>query len=127
MAGTAFSEMVTFLVGPEEAPFTIHKNTLCEASAFSEDACFDVNTTIKLPEDDPDAVQIMLYWIYHNKLCMPMTLFQIKNVAITDGMNTGPGLLAKVFVLGEKYQVCTTSFSRLVTCTMSPGNVYVLL
>jgi hypothetical protein len=76
--------MVTLLVGLEEAPFTIHKNTLCEASAFFEDAYFDGNTTMKLPEDDPDAVKTMLYWIYHNQLCMPATLFQIKNVAITE-------------------------------------------
>ena len=104
MARSAFSEMVTLIVGPEEAPSTIHKNTLCEASAFFEDASFDGNTTIKLLEDEPDAVQLMLYWLYHNKFCMPATLFQIKNVAITDGMNTGPGLLAKGFVLGERYR-----------------------
>ena len=54
------------LVGEEEVPFLIHKKILCENSPFFESACKpewmkDDEKTIKLPEDDPELVDIMIY------------------------------------------------------------------
>ena len=56
----------------------------------------------------PIAVRVMAYWIYQNQLGLPAKLFRPESVNPVKGDNTmeaGPGLLAKLFVLAQKYQM----------------------
>jgi len=54
------------LVGEDEIRFLVHKRILCENSPFFESVCKpewvkDHEKMIKLPEDDPELVEIMVY------------------------------------------------------------------
>ena len=132
---SAKSQTITLLVGEKEVPLVIHKKVLCEASPFFESACKpewmkDDEPTIKLPEDDPELVDIMVYCkcsrkqflfsqcseavtnsflprsgMYRNVLCFPASSFNAVSVGVSNSIDTPPGLLAKLFILAEKYQI----------------------
>jgi hypothetical protein len=104
-----FSEIATLIVGADKVPFNAHKRMLCDASPFFQAGCkpeWLKDNIITLPDDSPEAAQVMLYWIYHHKLGVPKRLFHgPKSLDIGDGLETAPGLLVKVFILREKYQM----------------------
>lgn len=62
---------------------------------------------IKLEEDDPAAVQVMVYWMYHNELCIPydMEHYVVKDTSDEEAMKTSEGLLVRLCVLAQKYQL----------------------
>lgn len=85
---------------------------LCDASPFFKAACKPEwmtpdERTIKLPEDDPVAVQAMIYWMYHNEICIPEGLVSESDTdhLENDGMRTAWGLFVRLFILGQKYQI----------------------
>ncbi|KAE9373270.1 hypothetical protein N431DRAFT_309520, partial [Stipitochalara longipes BDJ] len=106
----SFGSSVTLIVGDNEVPFMAHKRMLRNISPFFYAACkrewLHKDNSIHLPDDEPDAVQTMLYWVYHNRLGVPERLFHKEKIVGVDAtMESAPGLLAKVYVLAEKYQV----------------------
>jgi BTB/POZ domain len=102
------------VVGPadNETRFTVYKDVLSAASAFFEAVCRDeINQTkqeINLPDDDPETIRAMVYWMYHDNICV-LESIQMRhyNHATTtaDAMETVWGLFAKLYVLGGKYQM----------------------
>lgn len=66
---SATSRIITLLVGEQEVPLFIHENILCESCPFFVSACRpewmkDNEPTVKLPEDDPELINITLYCKY---------------------------------------------------------------
>ena len=60
--------------GESKATFSIHRSVLCASSPFFEAACKPQwmkpdDRLIKLPEDDPEAIQLLVYWMYHDEIC----------------------------------------------------------
>jgi BTB/POZ domain len=56
-------------VGPAKASFSVHKNLVCKISPFFRGACNSLfkealNDEIYLPEQDPEAFDIFLEWLY---------------------------------------------------------------
>jgi len=107
---SSLSEAITLIVGGAKTPFVVHKRALCEASLFFEAACkpewLDENThSIELPEDDPEAVRSIVYWIYHNKISIPAQLVEEQITKVDSTMECCPGFLAKIYVLADKYQM----------------------
>ncbi|KAK0119953.1 hypothetical protein ONS95_011377 [Cadophora gregata] len=91
--------------------FTVHKTVLCPSSPFFESAYKPEWMTaeervIRLPNDDPIAVRAMVYWMYHNIICISgeMDELEIGNTE-EDAMKSAYGLLAKLYILGEKFQM----------------------
>ncbi|PMD26768.1 hypothetical protein NA56DRAFT_744085 [Hyaloscypha hepaticicola] len=104
------TETITMLVGEEEIRFLLHEKILCESSPFFELVCKselmnDHVRMIKLHEDDPELVDIMVYWMYRKYLCLPVYYFNTDPVSMTSSLNTPPGLLARLYTLAEKYQI----------------------
>jgi hypothetical protein len=52
---------------------------------------------------------MMLYWIYHNEICLLYDSYYYKTGATHRYVNSGIGLLVQLFVLGQKYQMPTLS------------------
>jgi BTB/POZ domain len=57
------------MVGPTDALFCVHKNLVCETSPFFRGACNSLfkeglNDVIYLPEQDPEAFDIFMDWVY---------------------------------------------------------------
>lgn len=82
----------------------VHKAIICPKSAFFAAACRkssgfkEAQTgTINLEDDDPDAVRMMIHYLYHFDYPIVDT-----NVAVPD---ITPKLHAKVYALGEKYGI----------------------
>ena len=60
---------------------------------------------IKLPKDDPTAVRAMVYWMYHDAICISSEMNDAEDFNTeNDSTKTVYGLFAKLYVLGEKYQ-----------------------
>ncbi|KAL2072711.1 hypothetical protein VTL71DRAFT_12054 [Oculimacula yallundae] len=70
---TAGTEKVTILVGPDEVPFRVHKNVICEASDYF-DAAFKSGFKeadegiIRMSEENPLVFRKLLAWLYNSKL-----------------------------------------------------------
>lgn len=111
--GISLEECITLEVGEGDATtkFTVHKNVLCAASPFFQAACKPEcmepeEMVIKLPEDDPDAIRALVYWMYENKICMSSeTYCRGDGTTNEEAMNSAWGLLTKLYVLGEKPQI----------------------
>ncbi|PMD41659.1 hypothetical protein L207DRAFT_582089 [Hyaloscypha variabilis F] len=106
----SFNSSVTLFVGDNKVPFVAHTRMLRKNSPFFHAACkrewLRKDRSVQLPEDDPDAVNTMLYWVYHNRLGVPERMFHRDTpVGVDATMESAPGLLAKVYVLAEKYQM----------------------
>lgn len=48
---------------------------------------------------------LQVFWVYHTQLTLPKNLFDPRFVETNSTLETGPGILAKVFILGEEYQM----------------------
>jgi BTB/POZ domain len=61
------------MVGPARASFVVHKNLVCSISPFFRGACNSLfkeglNSEICLPEQDPEAFDIFLEWVYTRRI-----------------------------------------------------------
>ncbi|PVH87576.1 hypothetical protein DL98DRAFT_635289 [Cadophora sp. DSE1049] len=109
----SLDHVITLEVGGGDNPtkFAVHKAVLCSSSPFFESACKPEWMTaedcvIKLPVDDPVAVQAMVYWMYHNVICIANEMDDLQESGTKEAaMKTPYGLFAKLFVLGEEYQM----------------------
>lgn len=64
------------------------------------------NKIIELPDDDPEVVQVILYWVYHNEICLRQGLLRREdNGSPTPNMKMAWGMLVKVYILAENYQM----------------------
>lgn len=110
MSRRALEEVVTLEVGKDDkqVKFTVHQNMLCAASLSFQAACKPEwmkreDRVIKLPEDDPEAMRVFIYWVYHDKISIPMGLKE-SNASddMKEAMKTVFGLLTKLYLVGEK-------------------------
>jgi len=62
---------------------------------------------IELPEDDPTAIQVMVYWMYHDEICVPPAVvnYEAQGNTEEDAMKDIEGLFVHLYVIGQKYQI----------------------
>ncbi|EXJ60152.1 hypothetical protein A1O7_04304 [Cladophialophora yegresii CBS 114405] len=69
----ARSDIISVIVGKQEVEFGIHKGILAAKSPFFE-KCFGVgmkeanDNVVKLPEDDPEAFEAVVEWVYATRI-----------------------------------------------------------
>lgn len=95
--------MVTLYVGPDRNAFHVHLDLLCAASpvfkaAFSGNFKESTERSMDLPEDDHEAVNRLVQWLYSKEYQLPGTGNRSKNQKCYDA-------LARLNTLGEKYQI----------------------
>ncbi|KAE9373267.1 hypothetical protein N431DRAFT_337511 [Stipitochalara longipes BDJ] len=113
MRNRSLEEFVTLEVGEgdEQVKISVHQNILCAASPFFEAACKpewmkSEGRVIKLPEDDPEAIRGFVYWAYYDEISIAKELpVSQRSDNMENAMQTVFGLLAKLYLLGEKYQI----------------------
>jgi hypothetical protein len=104
-----YNNLISVLVGPDKATFTVHENYICAKSKFFKAACSKqwtrgaegINRVIRLPEEDPQIFKSYVSWVYTNEVVVQ---------GIADRREeTGPtvagkeqGELIKLYVLGDK-------------------------
>ncbi|MCJ1326158.1 hypothetical protein MMC10_002822 [Thelotrema lepadinum] len=93
--------MVTLLIGKDEEAILADKSILCKGVEFFRAAikgCFKEGLTqiLKLPEEEPSTVKIVLLWIYRGsqKDCLPVDK---KDITYED--------VLKVYLLSEKWML----------------------
>ena len=99
--------------GNKISKFNIHKDVLCSASPFFAAACKPEwmsadDREIKLPDDDPETIQAMVYWIYYDRICILESIDERRfdyGTTTEAAMMTRWGLVAKLYVCGDKYQM----------------------
>ncbi|KFY80385.1 hypothetical protein V499_00756 [Pseudogymnoascus sp. VKM F-103] len=67
------SDIVTVYVGPREKRYSVHKTLLTSQSEYFEKALNGKfkeadEQTIRLPEDSPDAFDLLIGWLYQNQI-----------------------------------------------------------
>ena len=73
------SEIIQVLVGPNEVRFNVHKDVICNASQFFN-VCLNIGmveartNVVKLPEDDPQAFDRALHFVYGEDIAEPESL-----------------------------------------------------
>lgn len=106
--------MVTIKVGKgdQQAEFSIHKDLICKASPFFNAACKPErmkaeDRVIELPEDEPDVIQIMVYWIYHDVISITEDMEANNGIhgTVEKALKTPWGIFAQLYVVGRKYQM----------------------
>jgi hypothetical protein len=104
--------MVTLVAGKDKdkKSFIVHKNGLCEASPFLNAACKpawmkDKNGYIIMPEDEAEVVRVMIYWIYHDEVCIKELQNERNIDTCPKALSTPWGLFTKLYVIGQKYQM----------------------
>ena len=73
--------MATLLVGEAEVPFHVHMDILCRASpvfksAFMGEFAEASERSMTLPDDDPEAFESLLQWLYFKDIRLDMTAAQ---------------------------------------------------
>jgi len=58
------------------------------------------------PDDSPQLIQITINWMYQNEISIPESMVPDRRCDRYD-KNSGPGLLVKLYVIGQKYQMPT--------------------
>lgn len=53
---------------------------------------------IMLPDDDADAIKIMLYWMYHEVICLP-------KASLNENLESVYSTMIQVYMLGDKYHI----------------------
>jgi hypothetical protein len=94
--------MITALVGPEETPFSVHQEAICDKSKFFRAACSKrwvegQERRVRLPEVKVEAFRHYCKWIYSGSiptsLCTPESEL--------DGKVAEHALLVSLYVLGD--------------------------
>ncbi|KAL2070635.1 hypothetical protein VTL71DRAFT_13661 [Oculimacula yallundae] len=106
-----FNETITLKVGiePETKAFSVHKAVLCEVSSFFKAACNPTwmkneDKVIRLPDDNPEAIQAMIYWMYQDKLGITDDEYEAPTRS-GEALDTFWGLLVKIYIVGDKYDL----------------------
>jgi hypothetical protein len=76
-------ETITFLVGPGEKRYVVHKNLLTEQSeyfrmALNGDFIESHEQTLRFPEETPDCINLLIGWLYQDIIpafCDPPSIF----------------------------------------------------
>ncbi|KAE9373266.1 hypothetical protein N431DRAFT_337163 [Stipitochalara longipes BDJ] len=112
LVSSSLEEMVTLVAGKEKdkKSFMVHKNILCEASPFFKAACKPEwmkpgKNYITMPEDDAKVVRIMIYWIYHDEICIDKVKHEKDINTCEKTLGTPWGLFARLYIVGQKYQM----------------------
>jgi hypothetical protein len=97
---------IEVLVGPDAVPFSVHEELVCASSAFFKGALShnwaeSQQRSVRLEEEEPDAFEIYLQWLYRGTLPVPKwdRITHKRRSAQADFL-----LLAKAYVLGDKLQ-----------------------
>ncbi|CAG8953765.1 hypothetical protein HYFRA_00006656 [Hymenoscyphus fraxineus] len=109
-------EMVTLIVGKgwDLERFFVHKKKICEHSQFFSSACKPQwmkpeDQCIELPQEDPEIIRAMVYWVYEQKICVHRKSIEhglTSNTVDNDNiMNTAWGLFLKLYLIAEKFQI----------------------
>ncbi|RDL38379.1 uncharacterized protein BP5553_02719 [Venustampulla echinocandica] len=98
--------------GPQQASFVVHREPLSRASPFFKAACSSKwmgpqQSLINLPEDDPEIVKMLVFWIYEGRICVSRESVELTSTALTvaEVLESSFGLFIRLFVLAEKYQM----------------------
>ena len=91
---TAGTEIIKVVVGKglEVVEHQVHKNILCRCPFFEK--CLSsgmkevLEKTVKMPDDNPDDMDIIINWLYHDKIMIP---------------NLGSSRLISTYNLANKY------------------------
>ena len=109
--------MVTLVVGkePNQVEFKVQQKLLCDASKFFATACKPERMNpeervIKLPNDEAKIINIMVHWISCKKILVtPEDILDIDlledPVTIEQAMASSYGIFAKLYVLGNRYEM----------------------
>nr|POE99364.1 hypothetical protein CFP56_52757 [Quercus suber] len=97
------SDVVTLVVGEEERKFVVHKDLLCEHSAFFKAALSEPwkegqENTVTLPTDDADIFDLYAHWIYHWKI------YSRELTSVSGPDSDECSILVSAFLFGEKVQ-----------------------
>jgi hypothetical protein len=103
--------MIILIAGREDHQkhFTIHKKILCDASPFFKAHCKpewmkNEEKVIKLLEDNAEVVQMLIFWIYHNQICISSKVCtEVKTCE--EALKSPWGLFAQLYVIAQKYQI----------------------
>ncbi|KAH9215358.1 hypothetical protein DL95DRAFT_500781 [Leptodontidium sp. 2 PMI_412] len=100
---TLGTEIVTIYVGPKRKSFSIHKKLLCSRSEYFDKAFNggfkESDVTMYLPEDDPEAFDALVVYVYQNRLPnFPSERFS----ADCEGCDSYTDILNKLFYLATK-------------------------
>jgi len=90
--------------------FTVHEDVICAASPFFKAACKPEwmkpeEKVVNLPEDDAEVIRIMIYWIYHDEICIAEVPTLVKGCTIIENFSSPSGLFIKLYVAAQKYQM----------------------
>ncbi|KAJ8061700.1 hypothetical protein OCU04_009500 [Sclerotinia nivalis] len=82
------------------------RNSLCAASPFFEAACKQEwqgteKDIIRLPEEQPEVIRTFVHWIYVDE----HIYLSLKDFDTREPADLPAGILVKLYVLGDKYQV----------------------
>lgn len=70
---------------------------------------------IELPEDDPEIIRAMVFWMYENTICIPKAVAKfsssMEDPDDTRALQTTSGYLVRLYTVGEKLPVARTSKS----------------
>nr|POF17506.1 hypothetical protein CFP56_12920 [Quercus suber] len=94
---------MTLVVGAEEQKLLIHRDILCEHSAFFKAAASEQwkegqTLLLTLPDDDSDVLDLYIHWIYQGKI------YSRTPVDISGKESNESETLVRAFVFGEKIQ-----------------------
>ncbi|KAN0098740.1 hypothetical protein V8E51_014403 [Hyaloscypha variabilis] len=108
----SLEEIITLEVGQgdKQAKYNVHKSILCATSPFFEAVCKPEwmkpeDKVIRLPEDDPEVIRLLVYWAYHGEICLPLLGESEVSMTLEEAMNKGWGLLVRLYLVAEKLQV----------------------
>lgn len=106
-------------VGPDEVPFGVHKDLLCQYSTFFRNALNggfkeSKENTVKLPDETPAMFRIIVDWLYYQRLPESSPEY-VKTVAELDVEPHAMGgledewdelaMLIRVYIFAEKYHM----------------------
>lgn len=98
--------IVTIYIGPREVEFTLHKAALCKKSKWFSRALNGrfkeaAENVLRFPDDDPEVFALLASSIY----CGHLPEYEKFSFHGSDGHGRDIWLLAKAWVMGDKYQL----------------------
>lgn len=108
----SFDDIITLAVGTghDQVEYIVHRSVLCDSSAYFLSACSEdwlkADKITTLPDEDPLIVRAMLYWMYHDKICIPKSIWDRRDdLDVSRALKTPEGFFVQLWVLADKLQV----------------------